>query len=138
MALASAMYYSGRNPLRTVRRDSESVTVVRGARQRRLHKALLRYHDPDNWPLIRDTLKAMGKAGLIGYGKRHLVPPRQPAGYVGEQDARGKAGHKAGRSRPGAQRDGEKGVRRAASAARGRPAVRGKRTMGGRRPQGRR
>ncbi|MCB1731261.1 MAG: DUF3362 domain-containing protein, partial [Halieaceae bacterium] len=47
--------------------------------QRKLHKAFLRYHDPDNWPLLRQALKKMGRADLIGNGKLHLVPPRQPA-----------------------------------------------------------
>jgi hypothetical protein len=80
MAIASAMYHSGRNPLRRVTRDSERVSVVRGARQRRLHKAFLRYHDPENWLLLREALKRMGRTDLIGNGKRHLVPPFQPAG----------------------------------------------------------
>ena len=48
--------------------------------QRRLHKAFLRYHDPENWPLLREALKRMGRADLIGNGKRHLVPSFQPAG----------------------------------------------------------
>jgi uncharacterized radical SAM protein YgiQ len=80
MATASAMYYSGRNPLKRVTRDSERVVVVRKQRQRRLHKAFLRYHDPENWPLLREALKSMGRADLIGNGKRHLVPAFQPAG----------------------------------------------------------
>jgi uncharacterized radical SAM protein YgiQ len=80
MAIASAMYHTGRNPLKRVGRDSERVSVVRGLSQRRLHKAFLRYHDPENWPLLREALKAMGRADLIGNGKRHLVPAFQPAG----------------------------------------------------------
>jgi uncharacterized radical SAM protein YgiQ len=80
MAIASAMYHTGRNPLKKVTRESETVSVVRKMRQRRLHKAFLRYHDPENWPLLRDTLKRMGRADLIGNGKRHLVPAFQPAG----------------------------------------------------------
>jgi uncharacterized radical SAM protein YgiQ len=79
MATATAMYYSGRNPLHKVRREGEQVSAVRGLSQRRLHKAFLRYHDPDNWPLLRTALKKMGRANLIGNGKVHLVPPRQPA-----------------------------------------------------------
>jgi hypothetical protein len=55
------------------------VAVVRGARQRKLQKAFLRYHDPKNWPLLREALKAMGRADLIGNGRRHLVPAWQPA-----------------------------------------------------------
>ena len=80
MAIASAMYHTGRNPLKRVGRDSETVSVVRGMRQRRLHKAFLRWHDPENWPVLREALKAMGRADLIGNGKRHLIPAFQPAG----------------------------------------------------------
>ena len=79
MATATAMYHSGKNPLKRVTRDSESVSAVAGLGQRRLHKAFLRYHDPDNWPALRTALKKMGKARLIGNGKMHLVPARQPA-----------------------------------------------------------
>ena len=79
MATATAMYHSGINPLQRVTRNSARLPTVRGLSQRRLHKAFLRYHDPDNWPLLRKTLKKMGRADLIGNGKVHLVPPRQPA-----------------------------------------------------------
>jgi uncharacterized radical SAM protein YgiQ len=78
MATATAMYHTGRNPLKRVTRRSEVVPTVRKLKQRQLHKAFLRYHDPDNWPLLRDTLKAMGRRDLIGNGRVHLVPPRQP------------------------------------------------------------
>jgi uncharacterized radical SAM protein YgiQ len=81
MATATAMYHSGRNTLRKVRRTAtaeDSVDIVRGERRRRLHKAFLRYHDPNNWPLLREALKAMGRADLIGNGKHHLVPTFQP------------------------------------------------------------
>lgn len=78
MATATAMYHSGRNPLGRITRQSETVDIVRGDRRRRLHKAFLRYHDPNNWPLLREALKAMGRADLIGNGKRHLIPFHQP------------------------------------------------------------
>ncbi len=80
MALATAMYHTGRNPLKRLGPASEPVYVPRGGRQRRLHKAFLRYHDPENWPLLREALKRMGRADLIGNGRRHLVPAWQPAG----------------------------------------------------------
>jgi len=81
MASATAMYHTGVNPLRGVRRGaSERVDSVRGLKQRRLHKAFLRYHDPENWRDLREALKAMGRADLIGPGKHHLVPATQPAG----------------------------------------------------------
>ena len=80
MATATAMYHTGLNPLKGVHRDErgEKVDVVRGEKRRRLHKAFLRYHDPANWPLLRDALKAMGRADLIGNGKQHLIPTWQP------------------------------------------------------------
>jgi uncharacterized radical SAM protein YgiQ len=78
MATATAMYHSGRNPLRKIGRASEGVDIVKGERRRRLHKAFLRYHDPNNWPVLRDALKAMGRADLIGNGKHHLIPTFQP------------------------------------------------------------
>ncbi len=80
LATATAMYHTGKNPLRKVTSTSETVSIVRGARQRRLHKAFLRYHDAENWPLLRDALKTMGRADLIGNGKLQLVPSFQPAG----------------------------------------------------------
>jgi uncharacterized radical SAM protein YgiQ len=80
LAMATAMYHSRKNPLKKVGRDSEAVETVRGTRQRRLHKALLRYHDPENWPLLREALKQMGRADLIGNGRKQLIPSFQPAG----------------------------------------------------------
>jgi uncharacterized radical SAM protein YgiQ len=79
MATATAMYHSGKNPLRRVTRSGDSLPTVKSLGQRQLHKAFLRYHDPDNWPALRKALKKMGRSDLIGYGKLHLVPPRQPA-----------------------------------------------------------
>jgi hypothetical protein len=87
------MYHSGRNTLRKIHRDlhaEDGVDVVRGDRRRRLHKAFLRYHDSNNWPLLRDALKAMGRADLIGNGKHHLIPTYQPLTDGGYQSARRK------------------------------------------------
>jgi len=78
MAVATAMYHSGKNPLRKVTHSSETVSVPKGLKVRRLHKAFLRYHDPKNWPLLRDALKRMGRADLIGNAKHQLIPARQP------------------------------------------------------------
>jgi uncharacterized radical SAM protein YgiQ len=80
LALATTMYHTGKNPLHKVSASSEEVSVIRGARQRRVHKAFLRYHDPENWPLLREALQRMGRADLIGNGKKHLIPAFQPAG----------------------------------------------------------
>ncbi|MEZ5564504.1 MAG: YgiQ family radical SAM protein [Gammaproteobacteria bacterium] len=80
MATATAMYHSGKNPLRRVTRDSEAVTVPKGIKVRRLHKAFLRYHDAKNWPMLREALKRMGRSELIGNSKQHLIPSWQPKG----------------------------------------------------------
>jgi uncharacterized radical SAM protein YgiQ len=80
MASATAMYHSGKNPLKRVTRASEEVVIPKGIKVRRLHKAFLRYHDPENWPVLRDALKRMGRADLIGNGRHHLIPAYQPVG----------------------------------------------------------
>ena len=90
MATATAMYHTNKNPLRKVTRDSETVDIVRGEKRRRLHKAFLRYHDPNNWPLLREALKTMGRADLIGNGKHHLIPTFQPLVDGAYQSARRK------------------------------------------------
>jgi len=80
MATATAMYHTLKNPLKRVTRQSEEVVIPKGIKQRRLHKAFLRYHDPNNWPVLREALRKMGRADLIGNGKQQLVPGYQPAG----------------------------------------------------------
>jgi radical SAM superfamily enzyme YgiQ (UPF0313 family) len=81
MATATAMYHTGVNPLRGVRRGgSDKVEAIKGLRQRRLHKAFLRYHDPDNWPVLREALIEMGRRDLIGSQPHQLVPAHQPPG----------------------------------------------------------
>jgi len=94
LAIASAMYHTGKNPLKKVNHRSEKLRVPTKPEQRRLHKAFLRYHDPDNWPLLREALKNMGRADLIGNRKECLVPEWQPK-------ARGDGPQKSnGRKRP--------------------------------------
>lgn len=99
MATGTAMYFSGKNPLRKVTRRSEDVFVPRGLKIRRLHKAFLRYHDPRNWPMLRDALRRMGRADLIGNSKRHLVPSWQPAG-IGVADHAAQKDERHAKARP--------------------------------------
>jgi uncharacterized radical SAM protein YgiQ len=80
MATATAMYHSGKNPLKRITHASEEVLIPKGLKVRRLHKAFLRYHDANNWPVLREALRRMGRAELIGSGKHQLVPAYQPAG----------------------------------------------------------
>ena len=83
MASATAMYHTGYNPLRSLK-AAQRVHVVKDIEQRRLHKAFLRYHDPNNWPVLREALRRMGRSDLIGSGKGALVPSWQPA-HTGDQ-----------------------------------------------------
>lgn len=87
MAIATAMYHSGKDTLRKVSNKAEDIAIPKGVKQRRLHKAFLRYHDPKNWPLLREALKDMGRNDLIGNGKHHLIPTFQPKGF---EEASGK------------------------------------------------
>ena len=81
MATATAMYHSGRNPLRKVTREArpggDEVIVPKRYKQRELHKAFLRWHDSANWPLLREALQRMGREELIGTGPECLVPAAQ-------------------------------------------------------------
>ncbi|WP_420555435.1 YgiQ family radical SAM protein [Neptuniibacter marinus] len=79
MATATAMYHTGRNPLKRLsyKRRSEHVETIKGERQRRLHKAFLRWHDPGNWDLLRAALTEMGRADLIGDRVDQLIPAKE-------------------------------------------------------------
>ena len=122
MATATAMYHSGKNPLRKVTYKSDGVASVKGERQRRLHKAFLRYHDPKNWPLLREALKEMGRADLIGNGKQHLIPTFQPA-VEGYTSARRKNSTPGGaKARPGVLLTQHSGLPPRDSGARKKPA----------------
>lgn len=88
MAAATAMYHSGKDTLHKVRRNGGDITVPKGIKIRRLHKAFLRYHDAENWPMLREALQKMGRADLIGNGKKHLIPTWQPAGTGGQGEGR--------------------------------------------------
>ncbi|MFK7857666.1 MAG: YgiQ family radical SAM protein [Granulosicoccus sp.] len=112
MATATTMYHTGKNPLKRIRRDGgEDVPIAKSGTQRKLHKAFLRYHDPQNWPMLRDALRAMGKANLIGNGKEHLIPTYQPKDGKGYQSARSKnstpAERRKGRGAAGKVRKGQ-------------------------------
>ena len=81
MALATAMYYSQKNPLEKVRYKGEKLKVCKDIDNRRLQKSFLRYHDEANWPILRKSLLSLGRADLIGNGPQHLIPPSKPKKY---------------------------------------------------------
>lgn len=98
MCNATSMYYSETNPLKRVKyKKREDIPVPKGERHRRLHKALLRYHDPDNWKLIREELIAMGKKHLIGDRPHCLVPDEGTEAEMTPAQRRGSGRHGAKR-----------------------------------------
>ena len=101
MATATAMYHSGKNPLRKVTYKSDEVAGVKTPEQRKLHKALLRYHDANNWEMLRKALRKMGRADLIGDGESHLIPTSQPETGRGYRAPRRKNTEQAHRRRTG-------------------------------------
>jgi len=103
MATATAMYHSGKNPLRKVTYKSDAVETVKDPATRKLHKAFLRYHDPANWKLLHDALRRMGRHDLIGDGPKCLIPAKQPeADYQAPRRKNSGDAHKK-RTRPGKQ-----------------------------------
>jgi uncharacterized radical SAM protein YgiQ len=127
MATATAMYHSGKNPLKRITRSSEAVVIPKGIKVRRLHKAFLRYHDPENWPVLREALKRMGRADLIGNGKQHLIPAYQPVGPAARAGRPQPAPTRpfrtqhTGLPKSGRGRDGKPGVSSMRAKPRGRP-----------------
>ncbi len=92
MSLATAMYFSGRNPLKKLSYKSKKLYIPKNMQQRRLQKAFLRYHDEDNWGFLRESLIKMNRRDLIGNGSHQLVPDDDPG-----------ARFKRGRGRSGSQ-----------------------------------
>lgn len=106
MALATAMYHSQRNPLKRMSYKSEKMHIPRDLNERRLHKAFLRYHDPKNWPSLREELVRIGRQDLIGSGKNALVPAEEPSSNNGGRNytPRPNTGLKRGNARKGPAR----------------------------------
>ncbi|MGL5947651.1 MAG: YgiQ family radical SAM protein [Aeromonas sp.] len=132
LAYATTMYYSEKNPLHKISREGGDVFVAKGERRRRLHKALLRYHDPAGWALIREALVKMGKKHLIGSAPNCLVPAETRAERLGQTTGRGGAATRSGAgseragsplTRGGKAGAGQKSAGKAAPAARGKPAA---------------
>ena len=94
MALATAMYYSEKNPLEKVRYKSEKLSVCKVLDQRRLQKAFLRYHDEKNWPVLRKALSDLNRSDLIGLGKQHLIPPDKHSSQHGSRRNRNNGARK--------------------------------------------
>ncbi|WDD97452.1 YgiQ family radical SAM protein [Thalassomonas actiniarum] len=107
LANATTLYHTEINSLKNVKKNSDAVTVPKGGRQRRLHKAILRYHDPANWPIIREAISKMGLARkLIGSKEGCLVPAESRAEKT-MQYTKGKNNAKGNKTSPGQHRPGQ-------------------------------
>ncbi len=105
LANATTIYHTEIDTLNKIRKDGEAVPVPKGTIQRRLHKAILRYHDPLNWPIIRQALTKMGLARkLIGSGPDCLVPNETRSELQANQ-RRGKNNASGTKTSPGQKRD---------------------------------
>jgi len=66
--LSTCMYHTGIDPL-----SGEPIHVARGERERRLQRALVHFHKPENAALVREALREAGREDLIGHGGDCLV-----------------------------------------------------------------
>jgi radical SAM superfamily enzyme YgiQ (UPF0313 family) len=132
MSYATAMYHAEKNPLRPVKAKSETVHSAKTKEQRALHKAFLRYHDPNNWPTLRAALNRMGRADLIGSKPHQLIPAGSSA--PGRTGPRGAPAPRSGAQRFSTQHSGEQRIAHQVRGARGTASPKRKPATKSRRP----
>jgi uncharacterized radical SAM protein YgiQ len=71
--VATCMYYTGLDPM-----TGKEVYVARGARERKLQRALLQFAMPENYFLVREALEQAGRTDLIGSEPDSLIPAQPP------------------------------------------------------------
>ncbi len=94
MSLATAMYYSEKDPLHKVTYKKGKVRTPRDIKARRFQKALLRFHDEKNWPMLREEFTRIGRKELIGTGEKALIPPAKNNRPRGKQPITARKGRK--------------------------------------------
>ena len=70
--VSTVMYYTGIDP-----RTGEKVFVCRNPHEKAMQRALIQYRDPLNYDLVKEALLKAGRADLIGFGEKCLIPPRK-------------------------------------------------------------
>lgn len=73
--VSTVMYYTGIDP-----RTGEKVFVCRNPHEKAMQRALIQYRDPQNYELVKEALLRAGRADLIGFGEKCLIPPRKLGG----------------------------------------------------------
>ncbi len=67
--IATATFYSGHDPF-----TGKAVYTAKGSKERSRQRALLFYWKREEWPYVREALRAWGRMDLIGRGPDRLVP----------------------------------------------------------------
>jgi uncharacterized radical SAM protein YgiQ len=117
MTLASDMYWSGLHPL-----TMKPIHVVRDLEEKRMQKALIRWGDPDNAPLIEQALRRTGRLApgqRMGAGMRPAREGQRPP-WARRGAGRGPGGPGAGRPGGGGERRGGRGSGRGGGRGSGR------------------
>ena len=70
--MSTTMYYTGYDP-----ETMEEVHVTRNPHEKAMQRALIQYHNPDNYELVKEALLREGRKDLIGFGPECLIPPRK-------------------------------------------------------------
>ncbi|MBQ8052239.1 MAG: YgiQ family radical SAM protein [Lachnospiraceae bacterium] len=100
--ISTCMYYTGLDPT-TLKNDDpatmQKVYVARDPHEKAMQRALIQYRDPANYALVKEALLREGRADLIGFGDKFLIPPRAPrAGAGAPSGNRSGAGASKGKS----------------------------------------
>ncbi len=95
--ISTCMYYTGLDPT-TLKNDDpatmQKVYVARDPHEKAMQRALIQYRDPANYALVKEALLREGRADLIGFGDKFLIPPRAPRSDA----SKGKAGSASGKA----------------------------------------
>lgn len=108
---STTMYYSGFDPGSRISDSSPEVFCIHGEKSRRIQKAILRYHDPANWDIIRSVLKDLHMEKYIGNAPDCLVgyPDKKPRNTYRQDLARGRfSSRNASKSGTFAKKSGQK------------------------------
>ncbi len=107
MDLATCMYYTGIDPA-----TGRTVHVPKGARERRLQRALLQYWMPENYDDVRRALEQAGRFDLIGPGADCLIPARRPRAAAKGRTGRSRRPQQPGKNAPVGYRPHRRTARR--------------------------
>ena len=71
--MSTCMYYTGVDP-----RTMKPIYVAHDPHEKAMQRALIQYHKPENYKLVREALEKAGRQDLIGFDKKCLIKPYPP------------------------------------------------------------